>query len=204
MQLIGSYTSPYVRKIRVLLLEKGLPFSFLEDIPWNEDSKATHYNPLGKVPILIDENGSVWYDSQIIAQYIESRHTMKPLMPAGPIAAVEVRQLETLADGITEAGIAIFLEKKRETIQQNPAWITRQQGKINRGLDTLENKLDGVVWLHNDSFSLADIAAGALLSWLDLRLPGLDWRKNRPKLGEFAERLFARESFKMTTPPDVS
>jgi len=201
MQLIGSYTSPYVRKIRVLLLEKGLPYSFLEDIPWNENTNAPKYNPLGKVPILIDENGSVWYDSQVIAQYIEALHSLAPLIPAGDIPAVEVRQLETLADGVVEAGIAIFLERKREPTQQNPAWIDRQKGKLTSGLDTLEAKLDGTIWLHADTFSLADIATGVMLGWLDLRLPDIDWRKDHPTLTAYGQRLFARPSFLETLPP---
>lgn len=204
MQLIGSYTSPYVRKIRILLTEKGLPFSFLEDIPWDADSKAPQYNPLGKVPILIAENGSLWFDSKIIAEYIEALHTSKPLVPSDPLEALHVRQLEALADGITEAGVAIFLEKKRNKEQQSEAWIERQLVKINRCLDVLEAKLDGVEWLHANNFSLADIATGSVLGWLDLRLPGLNWRNQRSNLAAFAERIFNRESFTATHPPDIA
>jgi len=202
MQLIGSYTSPYVRKVRIQLLEKGLAFSFLEDMPWNEDSKAPKYNPLGKVPILIDENGSTWYDSRVIAQYIETLHSLKPLIPQGPLAVVEVAQLEALADGITEAGIAVFLEQKRATVQQNPEWIKRHHDKVKRGLETLESKLDGVFWLYSETFSLADIAAGVVLNWLDFRLPEIGWRARHPALSVYADRLFARESFSATVPTE--
>lgn len=202
MQVIGSYTSPYVRKIRIQLLEKGLPFSFLEDMPWNDESRAPKYNPLGKVPILIDENGSTWYDSKVIAQYIEALHSRKPLIPKDALAVVEVAQLEALADGITEAGVAIFLEQKRATMQQNPDWIKRQHGKVRRGLEALESKLEGVLWLHSETFSLADIAAGVVLNWLDFRLPEIGWRTNHPALSVYADRLFARESFRATIPAE--
>ncbi len=201
MQLIGSYTSPFVRKIRILLEEKGLPFSFLEDIPWNADTRASDFNPLGKVPILIDEDGSTWYDSPVIAEYLEAKHSKKRFIPLNPIAAVQVRQLEALADGVTEAGIAIFLEKKRDLNQQNPGWITRQQGKLSNGLDTLEKTIGERVFLHVDGYSVADIAAGASLGWLDFRLPGLSWREGRPRLAELAERLFAMPAFQSTMPP---
>ncbi|OZG74556.1 glutathione S-transferase [Hahella sp. CCB-MM4] len=203
MKLIGSYTSPFVRKIRVMLLEKGIPFSLLEDLPWSEDSKAPQYNPLGKVPILIDEQGKTWFDSPVIAEYIEALHTKHMLIPPGKIGAVEVRQLEALADGIVEAGIAIFLEQKRATEMQNPEWLTRQHGKIKRGIDALENILGDNLWLHAETFSLADISVGVILEWLNFRLPDLGWQSDAPKLTAYLERLRERPSFQETRPPEI-
>ncbi len=203
MKLIGSYTSPFVRKIRVMLLEKGIPFSLLEDIPWNQDSKAPQYNPLGKVPILIDEQGKTWFDSPVIAEYIEALHAKHMLIPPGKIGAVEVRQLEALADGIVEAGIAIFLERKREIEMQNPDWVTRQHEKIKRGIAALENILGDNNWLHADNFSLADISVGVVLEWLNFRLGDLGWQNDAPKLAVYLERLKGRPSFQETQPPAI-
>ena len=201
MQLIGSYTSPFVRKIRVLLIEKGVPYSFLEDNPWTPETKTTQFNPLGKVPILIDENGSTWYDSNVIAEYIESLNTRVKLLPDAHQPRLEVKQLIALVEGIVEAGIAIFLEQKRSQEKQDQDWIERNQLKTHRGLDALEKALGDNLWLHENQFSLADICAGVVLGWLSFRLPDIDWKSGRPYLEAFATRLFARESFQKTQPP---
>ncbi len=201
MKLIGSYTSPFVRKIRVLLLEKGIPFSLLEDVPWDQNSKAPQYNPLGKVPILIDEQGHTWFDSPVIAEFIEALHTKHTLVPIGRLPAVEVRQIEALADGVVEAGIAMFLEQKRSTENQNPDWISRQQTKIERGIAAMEKLVADKEWLYADNFSLADIAVGVALEWLNFRLPDLDWQKGVPALAAYMETLRQRPSFQETKPP---
>ena len=201
MKLIGSYTSPFVRKIRVILIEKGIPFSLLEDVPWDLNSRAPQYNPLGKVPILIDEQGRTWFDSPVIAEFIEALHAKHSLVPVAKLAAVEVRQIESLADGVVEAGIAIFLEHKRPEEMQNTDWIDRQHAKINRGIAALEKMISGKEWLHADNFSLADIAVGVVLEWLNFRLPTLGWQENAPALTAYLDKLRQRPSFQETQPP---
>ncbi len=205
MQLVGSLTSPFVRKIRIQLIEKNLPYSFLEDIPWNPNTQVGKFNPLGKVPVLVDENGKAWFDSPVIAEYLETLETRVRLIPIKSRAAVEVRQLEALADGICEAGVAIFLERKRPAELQSAEWINRQQAKLARGLEYLdrvyaEALVEGQEWLHASGFSIADIAAGAVLDWLDFRMPELGWPKTYPDLLAMTRKLNSRDSFKETIP----
>ncbi|MDG9666854.1 glutathione S-transferase [Hahella sp. CR1] len=202
MQLIGSLTSPFVRKIRIQLLEKGLPFSLLEEIPWNADTSVPKFNPLGKVPVLIDEHGEIWFDSPVIAEYIETLETRHRLVPIKSIDAVRVRQLEALADGVCEAAIAIFLEKKRPSERQGPEWIARQEQKVERGLAALEKATVGKHWVFEDHLTLADIAIGSVVGWYDFRFGDSDWRNNHPHLADYVDRLFKRDSFIQTQPPE--
>jgi glutathione S-transferase len=205
MQLVGSLTSPFVRKIRIQLIEKNLPYSFLEDIPWTSNTQVGKLNPLGKVPVLVDENGNIWFDSPVIAEFLETLETRVRLIPIKSSAAVEVRQLEALADGICEAGAAIFLERKRPPELQSQAWIDRQQEKISKGISALDAHYSkalaaGHEWLHASGFSIADIAAGAVLEWLDFRMPEIAWAETYPGLNALVKKLNSRDSFKETIP----
>ena len=138
MKLVVSLTSPYARKIRIALAEKGLPFTLEVDIPWLPDTSVPSYNPLGKVPALVSDDGEVWYDSPVIALYLETLGGV-PLMPAERVACLPVRQTEALADGISDAAVAVFLESRRPPEQQDAASIERQLTKIHRGLAALED-----------------------------------------------------------------
>ncbi len=113
MKLIGSYTSPFVRKISVMLLEKGITFEFINESPYAEENGMAQYNPLGKVPALVTEKGETWFDSPIIAQYIELLDTPPALVPQEPLAALKVRQLEALADGVMDAALVSVREQAR-------------------------------------------------------------------------------------------
>ena len=113
MKLIGSYTSPFVRKISVILLEKRIPFEFVNESPYSESNGVARYNPLGKVPALVTDDGECWFDSPVIAQYLELLGVAPPMIPADPRAALRMRQLEALADGVMEAAQALVREKAR-------------------------------------------------------------------------------------------
>lgn len=200
MKLIASLTSPYVRKIRVVLLEKGLPFEFLNDPPWEAGSHVSDYNPLGKVPALVSNAGEVFFDSPIIAEYIETLGAQPALLPTDRLEIVRVKQLEALADGITDAGVVWVQETRRAPEKQDDAVITRQRGKVERGLDVLEKKIAGREFLYGNSLSLADIATGCGLLWLDFRLPQFDWRATRPNLAVHVKHLAERPAFVQTVP----
>lgn len=199
MKLIGSLTSPFVRKVRVALIEKNLPYEFVIDVPWNADTHVPDYNPLGKVPTLIGDDGSVWFDSNMLLEYLEANYPETQLIPRDRQQALTVWQSITLADGIADAAVAIFLEKKRSPQKQDDDWIVRQNGKIMRGLMALEREAHNKIWLH-DIFGAADIAAGCMLLWLDFRLPQLEWRTSFPALNALSERLSTRASFLQTVP----
>lgn len=200
MKLIGSLTSPYVRKIRVMLLEKSLPFELIVDSPWEPSTHVTDFNPLGKVPALVTDDGETFFDSNIIADYLELLGAEPRFLPEDPSVALRIRQLVMLADGICDAGVAIFLERKRATDKQNAEWILRQQGKVARGLDALETRAAGAPWLVGEAFSLADVAAACMLLWLDFRVGTVSWRDSHPALVALVDKLAARPSFVKTVP----
>ncbi|MFO1385589.1 MAG: glutathione S-transferase [Chitinivorax sp.] len=201
MKLIASLTSPFARKIRVLLLEKDIPCELVVDIPWNADTQVPHYNPLGKVPVLLTDGGRAIYDSPIIAEYLDTIVSTPLFLPEDRRRAIEVKQLEALADGVIDACVTIFLERKRPPERQDMEWIDRQQGKIEHGLQALENSLKGSRYLLGDQLTLGDIATACALGYLDFRFPDIDWRSEHPRLLAYAEQLFARPAFVKTRPP---
>lgn len=200
MKLIGSLTSPYVRKIRILLLEKQLDFEFVNDSPWEAGTHVPDFNPLGKVPALVSDAGEVFFDSPVIGDYIETLGEHSPQMPQNALEAVRVHQFEALADGIADAGVAWLWESRRPADKQDPAVITRQRDKVERGLNFLEKHLETAEWLYGNAFSRADIAAACALLWLDFRLPSCAWREGHPALTAYVERLGQRPGFVATIP----
>ena len=202
MKLTFSPTSPYARKIRILLAEKGIEVESIEDSPWTADTGVTALNPLGKVPVLETDDGQVMFDSPVVAAYIEALDRPPHLLPAEPMAAVQVRQTEALADGILDAALLVRLEGLRPEAAQLPEAIERQQAKIERALAALETRLGGADCFHGDTLSLADIAALCALEYLDFRLPTLPWRSRHPHLARFAERMGARPNCVATRPQD--
>lgn len=200
MKLVGSYTSPFVRKISVLLLEKGIAFEFVNEQPYNAENGVAQYNPLGKVPALVTDDGECWFDSPIIAEYIELLGVAPETVPRDPLAALKVRQMESLADGIMDAGLASVREQARPAAQQSEAEVLRQREKIRRSLDVLEGYLaDGT--LKTDTLNLATIAIACAIGYLNFRRIAPGWCVERPNLVKLAETLFLRESFARTEPP---
>lgn len=200
MKLVASLTSPYARKIRVALAEKNLPFELEVDIPWLADTRVPSYNPLGKVPALVADDGELWFDSPVIAEYLDTL-AGPLLLPADRVAALPVRQAEALADGITDAAVAAFLEGMRPAERQDPAAIERQLGKISRGLTALEARVAQRKGCAGEALSIADIAIGCTLGYLDFRFAHLGWRAAHPQLAAWAAGLLARPSFTTTAPP---
>lgn len=200
MKLVASPTSPFARKIHILLLEKALPFELHASIPWNADTDVSQFNPLGKVPALVADDGMIWTDSPVIAEYLETLSAAPRLIPQDPREAVLVRQTEALADGVCEAAIAIFLEKKRDPAQQSGDWIARQQGKLEAGLQALAQQLGDRSWYHGDQMSLADIAVACFLTWFSFRFAAHDWAQRYPHLAALTARLESRDSFRRTVP----
>lgn len=200
MKLVGSYTSPFVRKISVLLLEKGIAFDFVNEQPYSADTGVAQYTPLGKVPALVTDDGECWYDSPIIAQYIELLGVAPQMVPSDPQQALRIRQLEALADGIMDAGLASVREQARPAAQQSEEEVLRQREKISRSLDALEGYLnDGT--LKTDELNLATIAIACAIGYLNFRRIAPGWCVDRPQLVKLAETLFLRESFARTEPP---
>lgn len=199
MKLVASKTSPYARKIRVLLAEKQLAFEFVEESAWNAGTTVPQYNPLNKIPVLVADDGTNLYDSGVIAEYLDPLGAPSFIPPSG-IERACVRRDEALGDGIADAGIAIFLERKREAARQDPAWMARQRGKIDAGVSALAQELGGKAFLRGDTLSLGDVACACALLWLEFRLPEITWRTQYATLGRWIERLEARPSFEHSRP----
>ena len=200
MKLVTSLTSPYGRKVRVVLAEKKIPFQLQVENPWAPDSVVSTYNPLGKVPVLVLEGGVSVFDSRVIVEYLDHASPVSNLIPAEHKSRMAVRGIEALADGVTDAAVALFLERKRPTDKQSADWLVLQEKTLFRGLEALSEALGENTWFLGNGMSLADIACGCTLGYLDLRFPEIDWRKAHPNLAKLFEKLSARASFKDTAP----
>ena len=140
MKLIGAITSPYVRKVRVVMAEKKLDYQFILEDVWSADTTIMTSNPLGKVPCLVMEGGEAVFDSRVIVEYLDTRSPVSRLIPEGSRERIEVRTWEALADGVLDAAILARLEATwahRTAEQRSQAWIDRQLGKIHASLKWL-------------------------------------------------------------------
>ena len=201
MKLVTSLTSPYGRKVRVALLEKKIPCQLQVENPWLPDSAVHAFNPLGKVPVLVLEDGVSVFDSRVIVEYLDHLTPVAHLIPPEPKSRMMVRGVEALADGVTDAAVALYLEKKRPAAQQSADWLLLQEKTLFRGLEALSEALGEKAWyLGNNSLTLADIACGCMLGYLDLRFPDIDWRTAHPNLARLFDKLMTRASFKETVP----
>ena len=201
MKLFGTHTSPYVRKVRIVLAEKKLDYQFiLEDVS-SPDTKIQEVNPLGKVPCLVMDDGAAIYDSSVIVEYLDTLTPVAKLIPPSGRERAEVRRWEALADGVMDAAILVRLEEtKRPEKQQSPEWIQHQMGKVGAGLQAMSKELGAKPFCNGNQYSLADIAVGAALGWLSFRFPQIDWRSEYPNLATLFDKLSARGSFKDTIP----
>lgn len=200
MKLVASLTSPFARKVRVVLAEKRLPFELIEESAWTPTTTVPRYNPLNKVPALVLDDGESVYDSAVITEHLDGLAEPR-LIPADGAQRVRVRRDEALGDGLADAGVAIFLERKREEARQDPAWIARQADKVNATIAAIDRAVRLRATLGREALALGDIACGCALFWLELRLPEFRWRSEHAALAAWAARLEARASFASTRPP---
>lgn len=202
MKLIGSLTSPYVRKVRIVFSEKKVDVDLQLENVWAADTKIAISNPLGKVPCLILEDGESLYDSRVIAEYADALSPVSKLIPADSRERASVKTWEALADGITDAGILARLERTwRPAEEQSSAWVDRQMGKIQNSLRQMCEILGENAWCHGNQMTLADIATGCALGWLLLRFPDVKWQTQYPNLDRLYQKLLQRPSFMETVPP---
>lgn len=201
MKLIGSTTSPYVRKVRVVLAEKKLDYQFeLEDV-WSPDTSIQQINPLGKVPCLVMEDGGALFDSRVIVEYMDALSPYNRLIPQSGRERAAVRCWEALSDGILDAAVTVFKERQRPAPQISEAWIDRQLGKIHASLESMSHGLGDQAFCQGNAVSLADLAAGCALAYLGFRFPEIDWRTPYPNLAALHDKMAARPSFVDTQPP---
>jgi glutathione S-transferase len=204
MKLIGSLTSPYVRKVRVVMAEKKLDFDFVTEDVWAANTTIADSNPLGKVPCLVMEGGEALFDSRVIVEYVDTLSPVGKLIPQLGRERAEVKTWEALADGILDAAILARLEATwggRTSAQRSTAWMDRQQQKMVAGLAAMSNGLGDKPFCSGIHLSLADIAVGCTLGYMDFRFAQIDWRSSHPNLHKLYDKLMARPSFIDTAPP---
>ena len=203
MKLIGSLTSPYVRKVRIVMAEKKLDYQHeLADV-WADD-KIFKANPLGKVPCLVLAGGEALFDSRVIVEYLDTRSPVSRLIPEASRERIEVRTWEALADGILDAAILARLEQTwsgRRDDQRSQAWVDRQLGKVTASLHTASTGLGDKPWCSGVYLTLSDIAVGCALGYITFRFPQIAWRDAHENLAKLADKLALRQSFIDTLPP---
>jgi len=203
MKLIGSLTSPYVRKVRVVMMEKKLDFQLLLEDPYGTDA-VLKSNPLGKVPCLVMEGGEAVFDSRVIVEYLDTLSPVGKLIPAAGRERVEVRTWEALADGVLDACLTTRMEQTwagRSAEQRSQAWIDRQMSRVDTALAAMAKGLGEKPWCMGIHFTLADVAVGCALGYLDFRFAHIDWRGRHANLARLHDKLAVRSSFIDTLPP---
>jgi glutathione S-transferase len=203
MKLIGSPTSPYVRKVRIVMAEKKLDYQFVHEDVWASDAILAS-NPLGKVPCLVMEGGEAVFDSRVIVEYLDARSPLARLIPESNRERTEVRTWEALADGIVDAAILARLEAHwpgRGPGERSQAWIERQMTKVHASLEAVATGLAAKPWCTGIHMTLADVAVGCALGYLAFRFPEIGWRDQHASLARLATKLNARQSFIDTAPP---
>ena len=204
MKLIGAVTSPYVRKVRIVLAEKKLDYEFVGEDVWSADTRIAESNPLGKVPCLVMDGQEAMFDSRVIVEYLDTLSPVGKLIPPSGRARAEVKTWEALADGILDASILARLEATwpgRTDGQRSQAWIDRQMGKVDEALAAMSRGLGDKAFCSGVFMSLSDIAVGCALGYLDFRFPQLNWRSRHPNLHKLMDKLMQRQSFIDSAPP---
>ena len=185
----------------MLLAEKQLAHDFLEESAWTAETTVPRYNPLNKVPALVLDDGTSIYDSAVITEYLDGLPGRR-FLPSGGGERAVARCYEALGDGIADAGVTIFLERKREAARQDAAWIARQQSKVGAGIEAVAQALGNKQFLGGTEMALGDLACGCALLWVEFRLKAdFDWRAKHAALAAWAGRLESRASFASTRPP---
>ena len=203
MKLIGAITSPYVRKVRVVMAEKKLDYQFVQEDVWSAETVIGASNPLGKVPCLVMEGGEAVFDSRVIVEYLDGLSPVGKLIPASGRERAEVKTWEALADGVLDASILARLEATwphRSAEQRSQAWIDRQMSKVHAALKSMSQGLGDKAFCSGIHFSLSDVAVGCALGYLDFRFPVIDWRSTYPNLARLSDKLDQRQSFIDTKP----
>ncbi len=200
MKLLYTLNSPYARKVRIVALEKHIELELQEVVLSDPDCIVKNHSPLGKVPVLVLADGDSVYDSRVIVEYLDNHAPGTHLIPTDNSSKIWVRRWEALADGVCDAAVSAMLEQRKPLEKQSQANIDKQLDKVTRGLEVLNLDITKKKWCVNETFSLADIALGCTLGYLDLRFKHLNWQDKYVNLAKHYSLLVKRPSFKATMP----
>jgi glutathione S-transferase len=199
MKLLGTNTSPYVRKARLVLLEKNITHTYLIDAPREPGSQVARANPLGRIPALILDDETCVFDSPVIAEYADTLNDTPILIPRNDaLARMRVKRWEALADGIMDSAVMVRIETLRETAMQDAATITRHNDAITRALAHIAEQLGTRQWCEGNVITLADLSLTSMFIYIDLRQPDRDWRAAHPNLAQWFAGMSERDSVKAT------
>ena len=200
-KLIISLTSPYARKVRIAAIEKGIDFEEVVDVPWNENTGVIALNPLGKVPVWITEQNESIYDSRLIVEYLDN------LVPTGLYSEnkkvyFEVKKMEALAEGVMDASLNLFAErKKRPKELQYPWWIERQFSKVHRGLAEFEKLIGSKEYFFEEHLTVVDLGVVSALGYVGLRFSDdFSWQSLYPNLARYYANMMQKNSVEKTIP----
>ncbi len=195
MKLLGTNTSPYTRKARLLLLEKNIPHTYIVDPPNDPGSMVARVNPLGRIPALIMDSETCIFDSTVICEYVDTLNNTPILIPRdNALERMYVRRWESLADGIMDSAVMVRIETMRPTDKQDANIITQNNSAITRALAYAAEELGEREWCEGKSITLADLALTSALIYLDLRQAGRGWRGAHPLLAKWFAHMSERPS----------
>jgi glutathione S-transferase len=200
MKLISATPSPYARKVRIALAEKSLPFELQTEVPWNDDTSLPRHNPLEKLPVLILDDGSTIWESSFILEWIERKFPNPPLLPTDDDGILAHKRMDALATGVCDAFLLVFFEWRRPEAHRSAPWIDRQMRKVRGGIAEIAHVVGDQAFAVRETFGIADIAAGSVLGYLDVRFPEFGWRTRHPNLARYMNGLMERPSFQTTVP----
>ena len=203
MKLLGTLTSPYARKARIVLAEKKIDYAWVLDSPNSPDSSVPAHNPLARIPVLVLDDGTAIFDSPVIVEYLDSLSPNNKLFPQPNRERTEVKRWEALSDGVLDAAVAIRLESLRPAKERNKKWIEDNRKVIETALDFMARELgEGEGWCMGTPFTFADAAVGCALGYLLFRFPEIEWQTQYPNLAKLYDKLLQRPSFADTIPKD--
>ena len=201
MKLLASPASPYTRKVRIVLAEKKIDCEMEQVDVAPVDNPVNPHNPLGKIPTLVLDDGTALYDSRVIVEFLDGKSPISRLIPDDLRERVAVRRWEALADGVLDAGLLVRYESLRDQKERSQAWTDKQLARMKRGMAQMASELAERPWCQGERYSLADIAVGCCLGWLNFRKPGdVDWLREYPGLAKHYDKLMTRPAFADTVP----
>ncbi len=191
--------SNFSRKIRILLAEKKIDCELKEVNLKDKPSEFIKISPIGKVPVFVEEDGTVIWDSTLIAEYLDETYPQTRFYPSHPRERLECRKWEELADHLGDNIINLWLLNLTNNLEVTD-YRTKLETSINRLLPIFDQQLAQAQYLlRNDTWTAADIAALCSLGYYSLRL-NEDWVLQYPNLGNWFDKLHERESVKSTVP----
>jgi glutathione S-transferase len=200
MKLYGSLTSPYVRKVRMVLLEKGLAHDLVVEGPADAAGNVVRLNPLRAIPVLERDDGEVFFDSPMICEYIDSLNDQPRLYPASGEARWQALRWHALGQGMMEATVTRFVELRKPAEKQDAPTVAKHSARIAAALAFAAERVPAGGFISGNTIGIADITLAAALGYIDLRYAH-DWRGQHPRLAQWLVPVSTRPSFIETQPP---